>query len=176
MHVSSGCFGCCTKLTPIKAVDEVTNGRKIQGQTVKKPTTSDDFWSSSTHDVDNSTVQSQRSIQSVSTLNQILGTSMEGNDHEFVNRGLLLWNKNRLKWIGSDRPKNQTQQMQESRLSANASYETLLGTRRLFPKPIPLSVQLLENFNSVRRCLCQASSSIVRDMTASALDLAISFR
>ncbi|CAL0327784.1 unnamed protein product [Lupinus luteus] len=134
-----GCFGCCSKLTAIKAVDEATNGQKIQGQTVIKPTTSDDFWSSSTRDVDNSTVQSQISIQSVSTLNQILGTSTEGNDHEFVNRGLLLWNESRLKWIGSDRPKNQTRQTQESRLNANISYETLLGTRRLFAKPVPLS-------------------------------------
>ncbi|KAE9587579.1 hypothetical protein Lalb_Chr23g0275391 [Lupinus albus] len=145
-----GCFGCCTKPTPIKAVDEATNGRKIQGWTVKKPTTSDDFWSSSTRDVDNSTFQSQRSIQSVSTLNQILGTSTEGNDHEFVNRGLLLWNESRLKWIGSDSPKNQTQQTRETRLNANETYETyetLLGSRRLFPKPVPLSemVEFLVN-------------------------------
>ncbi|KAF1864593.1 hypothetical protein Lal_00039222, partial [Lupinus albus] len=150
----NGCFGCCTKPTPIKAVDEATNGRKIQGWTVKKPTTSDDFWSSSTRDVDNSTFQSQRSIQSVSTLNQILGTSTEGNDHEFntffafkgqrkvnfelFSAGLLLWNESRLKWIGSDSPKNQTQQTRETRLNANETYETyetLLGSRRLFPKP-----------------------------------------
>nr|XP_023875695.1 uncharacterized protein LOC111988158 [Quercus suber] len=52
---------------------------------------------------------------------------------------LLLWNQTRLQWIGSSRPRNQTQQSQEPRLSWNASYENLLGTKQPFPHPMPLS-------------------------------------
>ncbi|RYR76560.1 hypothetical protein Ahy_A01g001141 isoform B [Arachis hypogaea] len=88
---SSGCFGCCIKPTPIIAVDEPAKGLRIQGQTVRKPTITDGFWSSSTCDLDNSTIQSQRSISSVSTLNQFLfqtsGTSTSGTNPEFVNQG-----------------------------------------------------------------------------------------
>ncbi|MCH91382.1 DUF4050 family protein, partial [Trifolium medium] len=84
----SGCFGCCVKPTPIIAVDEPAKGLRIQGQTMRKPSASDGFWSSSPCDLDNSTIQSQRSISSVSTLNQILyqssGTSTAGTDPEFV--------------------------------------------------------------------------------------------
>lgn len=79
------------KPTPIIAVDEPAKGLRIQGQSMRKPTTSDRFWSSSPCDQDNSTIQSQRSISSVSTLNQILhqsnGTSTAGTDPEFVNQG-----------------------------------------------------------------------------------------
>lgn len=88
---NSGCFGCCMKPTPIIAVDEPAKGLRIQGQTVRKPHISDGFWSSSTGDLDNSNIQSQRSISSVSTLNQILyhssGTSTAGANPEFANPG-----------------------------------------------------------------------------------------
>lgn len=79
------------KPTPIIAVDEPAKGLRIQGQTVRKPHISDGFWSSSTCDLDNGNIQSQRSISSVSTLNQILyhsgGTSTTGTNSEFVNPG-----------------------------------------------------------------------------------------
>ncbi|KAG4943044.1 hypothetical protein JHK85_047690 [Glycine max] len=85
---NSGCFGCCVKPTPIIAVDEPAKGLRIQGQTVRKPHISDGFWSSSTCDLDNSNIQSQRSISSVSTSNQILyhsgGTSTPGANPEFA--------------------------------------------------------------------------------------------
>ncbi|XP_012573539.1 uncharacterized protein [Cicer arietinum] len=115
-----GCFGCCVKPTPIIAVDEPAKGLRIQGQTMRKPTVSDGFWSSSPCDLDNSTIQSQRSISSVSTLNQILyqsnGTSTVGTDPEFVNQGLLLWNESRLQWTGRGISGKQSQEKQESRL------------------------------------------------------------
>ncbi|QCD80691.1 hypothetical protein DEO72_LG2g1013 [Vigna unguiculata] len=123
-----GCFGCCMKPTPIIAVDEPAKGLRIQGQTVRKPHISDGFWSSSTCDLDNANIQSQRSISSVSTLNQILYHS------------LLLWNESRLQWIGSEKSsKPSQQQKREPRLNWNATYESLLGTRQPFPKSIPLS-------------------------------------
>ncbi|XP_061344541.1 uncharacterized protein LOC133290474 isoform X2 [Gastrolobium bilobum] len=139
------------KPTPIIAVDEPAKGLRIQGQTVRKPTISDGFWSSSTCDLDNNTILSQRSISSVSTLNQILyhsnGTSTAGTNPEFVNQGLLLWNESRLQWIGNDRSRKQNEQKREPRLNWNATYESLLGTRQPFPKPMPLSemVEFLVN-------------------------------
>ncbi|KAF8393216.1 hypothetical protein HHK36_021457 [Tetracentron sinense] len=88
---SRGCLGCCTKATPIIAVDEPSKGLKIQGQTVKKPSISEDFWSTSTCEMDNSAVQSQRSVSSSSTSNQILdhhsGTGSQNNPSEFLNHG-----------------------------------------------------------------------------------------
>lgn len=63
-------------------MDEPAKGLRIQGQTVKKPSFSDDFWSSSTFDVDNGAFQSQRSMSSIST-----STLNQSNDSEFVNHG-----------------------------------------------------------------------------------------
>ncbi|KAI5584113.1 hypothetical protein POPTR_006G068600v4 [Populus trichocarpa] len=136
-----GCFGCCTQPTPIIAVDEPSKGLRIQGRVVTKPSISDDFWSTSTCDLDNSTVQSQRSISSISLPNKNPASSTGGmsSNSEFVNHGLLLWQLSRLQWIGSGTSGNQNQRRQESRLSWNATYEGLLGSRNPFPKPIPLS-------------------------------------
>ncbi|KAK9947557.1 hypothetical protein M0R45_003175 [Rubus argutus] len=136
-----GCFGCCTKPTPIIAVDEPSKGLKIQGRTVKKPGISDDFWSSSTYDLDNSAVQSQRSISSISTSNQTLLHATTSSHSDFVNQGLVLWNQTRLEWIGSGKPKSETQKNRENRLSWNTTYERLVGPkqRQPFPQRIPLS-------------------------------------
>lgn len=79
------------KPTPIIAVDEPAKGLRIQGQLLRKPTISDGFWSSSTCDLDYSAIQSQRSISSLNTSNQILyhssGPSTTGAHPEFVNQG-----------------------------------------------------------------------------------------
>ncbi|CAN6681208.1 unnamed protein product [Malus baccata var. baccata] len=142
-----GCFGCCTKPTPITAVDEPSKGLKIQGRSVKKPGISDDFWSSSTYDLDNSAVQSQRSISSISTSNQTLNFgsvagSSTSSQSDFVNNGLVLWNQNRLEWIGSGNPRNQIPKGRETRVSWNATYERLVGTKQRqspYAQRIPLS-------------------------------------
>ncbi|KAH9761809.1 hypothetical protein KPL70_000574 [Citrus sinensis] len=144
-----GCFGCCTKSTPIIAVDEPTKGLRIQGRAVKKPSISDDFWSTSTCDLENSAVQSQRSISSISTSNQTLNhCSGTSSNSDFVNHGLILWNQVRMQWIGSSKSENRTQQSWESKSSTldflalsswPATYESLLGTKNPFPRPIPLS-------------------------------------
>ncbi|PPD84521.1 hypothetical protein GOBAR_DD18530 [Gossypium barbadense] len=130
---SSGCFGCCTKPTPIIAVDEPTKGLRIRGRRVRKPSISDDFWSSSTYELENSALQSQRSLSSISasnpTLSQCSSSSGIVNPSDFA----------RLQWIGSNRPRNHTRQSRQPRLSSNASYESLLGTRNPFPRPILLS-------------------------------------
>ncbi|XP_023531005.1 uncharacterized protein LOC111793390 [Cucurbita pepo subsp. pepo] len=141
-----GCFGCCTKPTPIIAVDEPSKGLRIQGRVVKKRSISDGFWSTSTCDLDNSTIQSQPSISSISTSTLTLTHSNVGgsvsNPSEFVNHGLLLWNQNRLQWIGggsSSKTTDQTQQKQKAKISWRATYDSLLSTRQSFPHPIPLS-------------------------------------
>ncbi|KAK6945108.1 protein of unknown function DUF4050, partial [Dillenia turbinata] len=135
-----GCLGCCTKPTPIIAVDEPSKGLKIQGRSVKKASISEDFWSSSTYEMENSAIQSQRSVSSISTsnlpLNQHGGST--SNHPEFVNHGLHLWSQTRLQWIGNKKPEKQ-KEIHEPRLNWNASYESLLGTNKPFPHPIPLS-------------------------------------
>ena len=56
--------------------------------------TSEDFWTTSTHDMDNSAVQSQGSISSASLTNQAVvlhaGSSKSStNPTEFVNHGII---------------------------------------------------------------------------------------
>ncbi|XP_021899244.1 uncharacterized protein LOC110815663 isoform X2 [Carica papaya] len=138
-----GCFGCCTKPAPIIAVDEPSKGLRIQGRIVKKPSMSDGFWSTSTCDLDNSTVQSQRSMSSISISNQPFShcssTIGINSNSDFVNHGLLFWTQSRLQWTRNSRARNQTPQRWESNLGYNGSYESLLGTRNRYPQPIPLS-------------------------------------
>ncbi|KAJ6816616.1 uncharacterized protein M6B38_414940 [Iris pallida] len=138
-----GCLGCCTKPTPVTAVDEPSKGLRIQGRTVRKPSASEDFWSTSTYEMENSGVQSQRSVSSISTSTQIIdhhgAAGSSGNPHEFVNHGLLLWNQTRQQWVTHQKPENRAQQLREPRLSWNATYDSLLGSNKHFPRPIPLA-------------------------------------
>ncbi|KAF5749612.1 hypothetical protein HS088_TW04G01582 [Tripterygium wilfordii] len=139
-----GCFGCCTKPTPIIAVDEPSKGLRIQGFAVKNPGISDGFWSTSTCDLENSAVQSQRSISSTTISNQTLCQSSSvgsaSNNSDFVNHGLLLWHESRRHWIESNGSlESRTLQSRQPRLSWNVTYESLIGARNPFPKPIRLS-------------------------------------
>ncbi|XP_021672561.1 uncharacterized protein LOC110659025 isoform X3 [Hevea brasiliensis] len=143
LQQSSGCLGCYKKPTLITSVDEPSKGSKIQGQTVKKPSISEDFWTTSTCDMDNSAVQSQGSMSSISTINQIHdphgGSSSTNAPSEFVNHGLFLWNQTRQRWVGDKRSGNLAQQSREPKLNWNATYDSLLGSNKPFPQPIPLS-------------------------------------
>ncbi|KAG0459744.1 hypothetical protein HPP92_022872 [Vanilla planifolia] len=136
-----GCLGCYNKPTPITAVDEPSKGLKIQGQSIRKTSITEEFWSTSTYEMENSVVQSQRSISSISistqTLDSHCGSGSTSNPSEFVNHGLLLWNQIRQQWVGNKRS-GRSEQVREPRLSWNATYESLLGTNKLFPRPIPL--------------------------------------
>ncbi|CAL5438853.1 unnamed protein product [Camellia sinensis] len=137
-----GCFGCYTKPTPIIAVDEPSKGLRIQGQMVKKPSASEDFWSTSTYEIENSAVQSQRSLSSISISNQSLmhngGTGSTSNHSEFVNHGLLHWNQTRLQWMENKRCESH-REVRKPSLSWNATYESVLGNNKRFSQPIPLS-------------------------------------
>ena len=117
---SSGCLGCYTKPTVTTSVDapaqSPSKGSTNQGRTVK----TEDFWTTSTWDMDNSAVQSQRSISSISTTNQILDphavAGSANSPSEFVNHGLLLWNQTRQRWVGNNRSENRAQQIREPKL------------------------------------------------------------
>ncbi|XP_048234273.1 uncharacterized protein LOC8282328 isoform X2 [Ricinus communis] len=152
-----GCLGSCKK-PRLTLIDEQSKGSNIQGQTVKKPSISEDFWTTSTCDMDNSAVQSQGSMSSISTVNQTLdlhGSSSSGSaPSQFVNHGLIVWNQTRQRWVGDKKSLNRARQSREPKLNTdclcmvknfwlccswNATYESLLGSNKPFPRPIPLS-------------------------------------
>lgn len=72
-------------------MDEPSKGLRIQGRVVEKQGISDGFWSTSTYDLDNSALQSQRSYSSISisnqTLSQISGPAGISSHPEFINHG-----------------------------------------------------------------------------------------
>ncbi|GAA0177489.1 hypothetical protein Leryth_013516 [Lithospermum erythrorhizon] len=140
LQQSRSCFGCCTKSNFVISEGKPSKESKTQGP-VKRAHTAEVFWSSSACEMDNSAVPSQRSISSISTSNQATdphctpGSSSD--PPEFANHGLLLWNQTRQQWIGNKGSKHHTR-TQEPKLSWNATYDSLLGTNKPFPQPIPL--------------------------------------
>ncbi|KAK6912211.1 protein of unknown function DUF4050, partial [Dillenia turbinata] len=152
----SGCVGCFSRTTLSTSLNEPIKEHTNPGHPVTKPGASDNFWTTSTCDMDNSAVQSQGSISSTSVSYQTLdphgGAGSVSNLSEFVNHGLLLWNKTRRQWIGAKRTENRSQQLREAKLSHlcscfvkplslcswNATYESLLGSNKPFPQAIPL--------------------------------------
>ncbi|XP_027906295.1 uncharacterized protein LOC114165878 isoform X1 [Vigna unguiculata] len=157
MHMG-GCVGCYKRPTLSATVDVPSKGFATKGNSVRKPSSSEDFWTTSTHDMDNSAVQSQGSISSASLTNQAViphasSSKNSSNPTEFVNHGLILWNQTRQRWVGNKKSENRTQQLREPKLrtyclclakiswlcSWNATYETLLGSNKPFRQPIPLA-------------------------------------
>lgn len=74
---------------------EPSQGLRIQSKYVRRNSVSEDFWSSSTFEMDNSAVQSQISISSIGTSNQapLDQQGFDGsvsNPSEFVNHGKFL--------------------------------------------------------------------------------------
>uniref|UniRef100_A0A2P2LX34 Gag1-like clamp domain-containing protein n=1 Tax=Rhizophora mucronata TaxID=61149 RepID=A0A2P2LX34_RHIMU len=142
MHGNSACLGCYMKPTLITSVER-SKGLKTQGQIVKKPSIPEDLWTSSTGNMDNSAAQSQRSISSISTINQTLdphgGPGSANNTSEFVNHGFLLWNQTRQCWVENKMSGNRPQQPREPKLNWNETYDSLLGSNKPFPQPVPLS-------------------------------------
>ncbi|XP_022721222.1 uncharacterized protein LOC111278824 isoform X2 [Durio zibethinus] len=137
-----GYLGCYERPTFNPSANESSKGLKVQGQTVRKASILEDFWTTSTCDMDNSAVRSQGSISSISASNQTLdphGSAASANvPSEFVNHGLLLWNQTRQLWVGNRKCENRLRRVQEPKLNWNATYESLLGSNKPFPQPIPL--------------------------------------
>ncbi|KAG2390062.1 uncharacterized protein HKW66_Vig0225330 [Vigna angularis] len=140
-------------------MDEASKGLRGQEQPVTRMEGSDGFWSSSTFELDPSEAHSQRSMSSIGISNnpsdpQSIGGSQSG-PPEFVNHGkfaiiyvhhllvlcygnrLLLWNQIRQQWVGKKGSESITE-IQEPRISSNATYDTLLGSNKPFPQRIPL--------------------------------------
>ncbi|KAJ8751681.1 hypothetical protein K2173_025844 [Erythroxylum novogranatense] len=145
--LSRGCFGCFAKPSTIISVDESSKGTRIPRCPVRKSSKADNFWSSSTTEMDNSAVQSQRSISSISTLNQshkpLSNPGDSSNPSDFVNYallnvGFLFWEQTRQEWLGSRSSENK-KEVREPTISWNATYENLLGGNKRFPRPIPLA-------------------------------------
>ncbi|CAN7041174.1 unnamed protein product [Brassica oleracea var. botrytis] len=135
---SSGCVACYREPRPTETPLKDPPFNPI-AQTVNKPSVSEDLWSTSTVDMDNTTFPSQGG--SVSSSNQTFDSqSVARNSNpppEFVNQGLLLWNQTRERWVGKERAGNRNH---GSKINWNtASYESLLGSNKLFPQPIPLN-------------------------------------
>ncbi|XP_019248118.1 PREDICTED: uncharacterized protein LOC109227417 isoform X3 [Nicotiana attenuata] len=89
----------------------------------------------------NSAAQSRGSISSISTSTQTHDAhgAANTNEHsEFVNHGVLLWSQIRQQWVGHKIPEK-PKQLLEPKLSWNATYDSLLGSNKPFPKPIPLA-------------------------------------
>ncbi|EOA18684.1 hypothetical protein CARUB_v10007273mg [Capsella rubella] len=132
---SINCFGCCNRQRPLVVeVDEPSKGLKIQGKVVNKGNgdSSDGLWSTTTCDIDhNSTVWSQPSNP---PFDPRCSTS---NSTKFVNHGLILWNETRQQWREC-RTRQQQCQVREPAISWNSTYDSLLSTNKLFPRPIPL--------------------------------------
>ncbi|XP_031745028.1 uncharacterized protein LOC101208775 isoform X1 [Cucumis sativus] len=135
-----GCLGCYTKPKLKTHLNEPSKGQQIQCHGLRKPSLSEDFWTTSTFDVDNSAGQSQGSMSSLSTINHMHdphGSSGNvPNPSEFLNHGLLLWNQTRQRWTGNKR--SEKPQFQEPKLDWNVTYESLLGSNKPFRQPIPL--------------------------------------
>ncbi|KAE8713927.1 putative grr1, plant [Hibiscus syriacus] len=87
LNYMCGCFGCCTKPTPIIAVDEPSKGLRIQGRVVRKPNISDDFWSSTTYEFENTALQSKELV-----VDQCIkpNSNLDSNGLEVVGLGIIL--------------------------------------------------------------------------------------
>lgn len=139
LHGSSGCLGCHIRPKLNSSLDEF-KGSNNHGFRSPKATLSEDFWTTSTCNMDNTALQSCGSISSTSTLPQVYDAHGVGcsSTSEFVNHGLILWNQNRQKWIGDKKIERRPQQPREPKLSWNATYDSLLSNNKPFEKPVPL--------------------------------------
>ncbi|XP_019159740.1 PREDICTED: uncharacterized protein LOC109156360 [Ipomoea nil] len=128
LALMGGCLGLCES--------------KIHGQLVRKSSISEGFWSTSTYDLESSTIMPQRSMTSITipnlSLTQYSGTGNTITHEEFVNQGYLWWKQNRLQWRGSKKTENR-RLVWKSILDWDASYECTAETSKPFPCPIPLS-------------------------------------
>ncbi|XP_059299304.1 uncharacterized protein LOC132052002 [Lycium ferocissimum] len=138
---SRSCLGCCRNSPHVVSADKPSKGPKVESKRLRQTSSSDDSRSFTVSDMENSTFPSQGSISSISTSNQALdphsNSVTTNNATEFVNHGLLLWNQTREQWCGNKTPQKRAS-VREPKLSLDTSYETLVGTNKLFPQAIPL--------------------------------------
>ncbi|KAM3308090.1 putative protein isoform X2 [Capsicum chacoense] len=138
-----GCLGSDSKAVLTSSVHQPLKEQKHLEHLVHKAKLSADFWTTSTRDMENHTAaQSQGSTSPISTFTQTQdahGTANTNDHSEFVNHGFVRWNQIRQQWVGHKIPENQPKQLLEPKLSWNATYDSLLGSNKPFPKRIPLA-------------------------------------
>ncbi|KAG7030383.1 hypothetical protein SDJN02_08730 [Cucurbita argyrosperma subsp. argyrosperma] len=104
---------------------------------------SDDFWSTSTCDLDEMlTLQSrQNSFISTTSYNPNHGgaTDYLSNHSDFVNHGLILWTQTRLRWVGNHESAKRTKRKHLTGLSWYMTKELMLESKRPYHRLIPLS-------------------------------------
>ncbi|RLN24672.1 hypothetical protein C2845_PM07G00340 [Panicum miliaceum] len=138
--ISSACLFLCSGLFRFvwlfHECDPRCLGRAVGG--VNQLLLAEMFWSTTTIEVEPADL---RGISPVNTSNWAFDQHGTGSSHslpELGNNGLVLWEQTRQEWteIRSLRPK--VKQVREPVLSWNAAYESLLGSNKPFPQPIPL--------------------------------------
>ncbi|KAL5190038.1 Phospholipase D alpha 1 [Glycine soja] len=113
LHGSRGCLGCFPN---------------PKGHATNKDNRSEDFWSSSAFEIDQSALQSQKSISSIGIPSDPQSSAdIQIDSSEYMRR----------QWVGNRRHENK-KQVGEPIISWNATYESLMGTNKPFPRPIPL--------------------------------------
>ena len=95
LRQSSSCLGRCAKPKHVPYVEEQQpKGLRCEGQVVEKHSVSDDFWGTSTGDIDYPIGLSQRSISSHSTSNvsfhSDIGSANMNSHNDFANHGKFL--------------------------------------------------------------------------------------
>lgn len=126
---SGGCFGCCDKT--VKQLGELSRNLITQDQiTIGEP-----FWSTTTIEVEPADLSG---VTSVNTSNLASGTGSSHNLPGLGNNGLILWEHTRQEWTETRSLRLKVKQVREPVLSWNAAYESLLGSNKPFPQPIPL--------------------------------------
>ncbi|KAG6586391.1 hypothetical protein SDJN03_19124, partial [Cucurbita argyrosperma subsp. sororia] len=127
------CLGS-TKCTP------AISGNNLNS---RMPSMSEDFWSTSTCDLDELITLQSRQSSFISIINHNPkhggGTDDLSNHSDFVNHGLILWTQTRLQWIGNYEPAKRTKKNHFTGLSWYMTKELLLENKKPFPRPIPLS-------------------------------------
>ncbi|KAJ4752334.1 zinc finger protein [Rhynchospora pubera] len=140
-----GCFGFYKSMCAPIGDEEHYHSTKIDDQAAQKPLLYDSFLSSSTYDIEHNYFNiNSNSLQNLektitSSVQQDEGSSDDS--HEFRNHGLMFWNETRKQWLGprSKKHRRKSQEINNPRISWNATYENLLGSNRRFQQPIPLA-------------------------------------
>ncbi|XP_022143003.1 uncharacterized protein LOC111012992 isoform X2 [Momordica charantia] len=107
------------------------------------PSMSDDFWSTSTCDLDEMYTAQSQQISSISSTNHNPdhggGTGHLSNHSDFVNHGFVLWTQTRLGWLGNCESAKKTKKNHLPGLSWYMTKELLLESKKPFHRRIPLS-------------------------------------
>ncbi|KQK02928.2 uncharacterized protein LOC100834614 [Brachypodium distachyon] len=127
---SGGCFGCCEKA--VKHVGELSKSLLTQDL---HPTVGEEFWSTTTIEVDQADLRGIPPFHPTSFPLDQHGAGSSHNPSEF---GFSLWEQIREEWTDNRKEQPVVKQIHEPVLSWNAAYESLLGSNKPFPQPIPL--------------------------------------